>query len=131
MATSIAENKQPSTLRKILVVDDNVDGAESLAALIELWGHEVRIAYEGETALKVFKEFRPQVVLLDIGLPGMNGYEVAASIRALPEGTRTQLVALTGWAYENEPKGSNQAGFDLHLVKPVDPDYLQKRLLKP
>jgi PAS domain S-box-containing protein len=111
--------------RRILVVDDNVDGAVSLARLLELLhGHEVQVAHDGPSALEVADRFRPEVVLLDIGLPGMDGHEVARRLRARPEFGRTPLVALTGWGQESDRRRSREAGFDHHLVKPVDLDAL-------
>ncbi|WP_159593541.1 PAS domain-containing hybrid sensor histidine kinase/response regulator [Hydrogenophaga sp. BPS33] len=111
---------------RILVVDDNRDAAESLAMLLELSGHETRLAFDGLEAVALSAQFLPEVVLLDIGLPKMNGYEVAARIRALPGGDATLLIALTGWGHDEERQRSAQAGFDGHLVKPVFPDALLK-----
>ena len=106
--------------RRILVVDDNVDAAETLAMLLELGGNTTRLAHDGRAALEVVSEFRPELVFLDIGLPGMNGYEVAARVRADPAITQPVLVALTGWGSEEDRKQAHIAGFDRHLVKPID-----------
>src|SRR5262249_12475934 len=116
--------------RRILVVDDNEDGAESLATLLELLGHQVRTAGDGPAALVAADALPPDVILLDIGLPGMNGYEVAAHLRARQEFRTTRLIALTGWGQDADRERSREAGFDLHLVKPIDPGEL-RRVLSP
>lgn len=105
--------------RRLLVVDDNRDSAESLALLLEMYGHEVQMAFEGLAALEMARTFRPEVVLLDIGLPGMDGYEVARRLRAGQE-SHLVLVALTGYGQDDDRRLSREAGFDHHLVKPVD-----------
>jgi len=105
----------------ILVVDDNRDAAESLAMLLEIEGHDIRIAHDGPEALRTLESFRPQVILLDIGLPGMNGYEVARRIRTSVELQGVTLAALTGWGQEEDRRRTKEAGFDHHLVKPADP----------
>ncbi len=108
--------------RRILVVDDNVDAANSLAKLLSrIYGQEVRVAHDGPSALGLVEGFQPEIVLLDIGLPGMDGHEVARRLRARPDFERTLLVALTGWGQETDRQKSREAGFDRHLVKPVDP----------
>jgi CheY-like chemotaxis protein len=95
---------------------------------MELWGHEVKRAYNGVTAIELSAEFRPQAIFLDIGLPGMDGYEVAARLRASPETSGSMLVAVTGYGQEEDRRRSQRAGFDQHLVKPVSPDHLQSLL---
>jgi PAS domain S-box-containing protein len=117
-------------VRRVLVVDDNTDAAESLATLVEMWGHEVRSAHDGPAALAAAEEFRPDVILLDIGLPGLTGYEVAGRLRARPEFQSVRLIALTGWGQDADRERSRAAGFELHLVKPVDPTEL-KKILSP
>ena len=107
--------------RRILVVDDNVDGAETLATLLSLLGHTTRTAFNGLTALEAAARMRPDVVLLDIGLPGMNGYEVAARL-CEAEPPRPLLVAITGWGSDEDRRRAAMAGFDHHLTKPVDPE---------
>jgi CheY-like chemotaxis protein len=107
-----------------MVVDDNRDAAESMAMLLELWGHEVVCAHDGPSALEMSTRYRPQVVLLDIGLPGMDGYEVAAHLRELPQGARAVLIAITGYGQTEDRQRSRIAGFDHHLVKPVAPETL-------
>ena len=114
--------------RRILVVDDNVDAAETMAMLLELSGHEARSAFGGQEALDVAFSFRPDVVFLDIGLPGMNGYEVARRLLADPATASTKLIALTGWGTEDDIRKSKMAGFHAHLTKPVDPDAVEAML---
>jgi signal transduction histidine kinase/ActR/RegA family two-component response regulator len=109
------------TPRRVLVVDDNVDAAESAALLLRCLGHVVEVAYEGPSALGAAREFRPEVVLLDIGLPGMSGYDVARALRERPEGQGVVLAALTGYGQEQDRRRSREAGFDVHLTKPVGP----------
>ncbi len=108
--------------RRILVVDDNVDGAESLAMMLEFYGHEARVAHDGLQALEMARRYGPELVFLDIGLPGMNGYEVAQQFRADPALRHTVLVALTGWGSDEDKQRSKDAGVDYHLTKPVDVD---------
>jgi CheY-like chemotaxis protein len=109
-----------SKSQRILVVDDNRDAANSLGALLELLGADVRVVHDGEAALDAFGAFRPRVTLLDIGMPGMDGYEVARRIRARPDSEGTALIALTGWGQEKDRRRTAEAGFDCHLTKPVD-----------
>jgi CheY-like chemotaxis protein len=109
---------------RILVVDDNRDSAETLSMLLELMGNEITVAYDGEQALARANEIKPDVVLLDIGLPKMNGYEVARRIRKEPWGSNPILVAITGWGQTEDKELSRESGFDHHLVKPVDHDQL-------
>jgi PAS domain S-box-containing protein len=118
-----AEAAQPGHLR-ILVVDDNVDAAESIAMLLSLDGHEVRSVHDAHGALEAASAFRPDVVLLDIGLPGMDGYEVARRLRSKNEVQGMRLVAVTGYGQQEDRDRTRDAGFDQHLVKPVEPDAL-------
>jgi CheY-like chemotaxis protein len=104
---------------KVLVVDDNIDAAESLAALLEIEGHEARIAHDGDSALKAALDFKPHVVFLDIGMPGKDGYQVAREMRGLPDMHDAVLVALTGWGAQEDRARSRSAGFDHHLTKPA------------
>jgi signal transduction histidine kinase len=117
----------PAVTRRVLIVDDNEMVAESLAMIVRLNGHVVREAHDGEEALEAVREFHPDVVLLDIGLPGMNGYEVARRIRRELD-QRLTLVALTGYGREEDRRRSREAGFDHHLTKPIDPDALESFL---
>jgi CheY-like chemotaxis protein len=115
-----ADDAEPCrTSFRVLVVDDNVDAAESLAALLEIEGHQARIAHEGDGALRVASEFRPHVVFLDIGMPGKDGYQVARELRAQPAMRDTVLVALTGWGAQEDRARTRSAGFDHHLTKPA------------
>ncbi|HEY4590978.1 MAG TPA: ATP-binding protein [Thermoanaerobaculia bacterium] len=116
----------PAGSRRVLVVDDNQDAAESLETLLVLWGHQARSAQDGPSALALVAEFQPEIILLDIGLPGMDGYEVARQIRALPAGRCALIVAVTGYGRSSDRLQSQEAGFDLHLVKPVQPEVLQE-----
>jgi CheY-like chemotaxis protein len=111
-----------------LVVDDNRDAGESLAQVLALLGADVRVAHNGRDALEVFAEQRPRVVLLDIGMPGMNGYDVARVIRERFADTPTTLIALTGWGQEDDRRRAREAGFDHHLVKPAELGALQALL---
>jgi PAS domain S-box-containing protein len=110
---------------RILVVDDNVDAADSLGRLLALDGYDVRIANGGMEALREAESFRPEVILLDIGLPMMNGYDVARRLRKEPWGAEIRLVALTGWGQDEDRRRSKEAGFDEHVVKPIDPASLR------
>ncbi len=105
--------------RRILVVDDSRDSADSLAMLLRLMGHETRVAYDGRAALEAAERWRPHVVLLDLGLPEVDGLEVCRRLRAAPWGRRVRVAALTGWGQEQDRRRSHEAGFDAHLVKPV------------
>jgi signal transduction histidine kinase/ActR/RegA family two-component response regulator len=113
---------------KVLVVDDNRDAAETLAMVLDMNGHEVLVAHDGQTAVEMVKRHDPAVVFLDIGMPGMNGYETASLLRTLPGAQARMLVALTGWGSEADQARSLEAGFDLHLTKPVDIDRVQRVL---
>jgi CheY-like chemotaxis protein len=105
---------------RILVVDDNADAAESLAAMLRLMGHQVETAPDGQAAVRVADRSRPELMLLDIGMPRMNGHELARHVRKQPWGAATALVALTGWGDDRDRRRSLEAGFDHHLTKPVD-----------
>jgi CheY-like chemotaxis protein len=109
-----------ATGHRLLVVDDNEDAASSLAMLLRLRGHDVQIVHDGPSALGAAAVYRPNIVFLDIGMPGMDGYEVAVRIRRLPGLESVVLAALTGWGQLADRQRSKQAGFDHHLVKPVD-----------
>jgi CheY-like chemotaxis protein len=112
-------------MTRLLVVDDNRDAAESMSMLLEMWGHEVVYAYDGPTAIETAQQWAPRAVFLDIGLPGMDGYEVAERLRELPQGKRAVLIAITGYGQEDDRRRSQRAGIDHHLVKPVAPDALR------
>lgn len=111
-------------MRRVLIVDDNQDAANSLAMLLEIDGHEVKVAYDGRSALPLAATFQPEVALLDIGMPDMDGYALARALRQTPAGATIYLVAVTGWGQQEDRQRSNAAGFDEHLTKPVDPEAL-------
>ncbi|NLD53585.1 MAG: PAS domain-containing protein [Burkholderiaceae bacterium] len=124
LPAAAAQPAQGTAARRILVVDDNIDAAESLAMLLQLDGHETALAHDGQRALELARSFAPQVILLDIGLPLMNGYEVARRLRAQPWGRGIALIAVTGWGQEQDRQQAQAAGFDHHLTKPLDPSRL-------
>jgi CheY-like chemotaxis protein len=115
-------------IRCILVVDDNRDSANSMAMMLKMMGNETQTAYDGLEAIQMAASFQPSVILLDIGLPKMNGYEAARHIRQQPWGKGMGLIALTGWGQEDDKRRALEAGFDYHLTKPADPVALQKLL---
>ena len=118
---------EPACKGRVLVVDDDPDSAETLAELVRLWKYEVRICFDGRAALVEARQFQPDVVLLDIGLPGQDGYETARRIR--DEGLVSGLlIALTGYGQDEDRRRAREAGFDRHLTKPVSPDLLQQVL---
>jgi CheY-like chemotaxis protein len=121
----------PAGGHRILVVDDSRDGAESLAALLRHFGNDVRTVHDGRRALEVAAAYRPDVVLLDIGLPGMDGLEVCRLLRQRPEQPQPLIVAVTGYGHEEDRRRSREAGCNAHLVKPVDPEALQALLAHP
>jgi len=116
-----------STVR-VLVVDDNIDAATSLSYVLALAGYQVSIAHDGIRALEIADQLRPNVVLLDIGLPGISGYEVGRRLRAQPWGTGLLLIAVTGWGQDTDRAKTLEAGFDEHLIKPIDPETLLQRI---
>jgi PAS domain S-box-containing protein len=120
----------PSTGHRILVVDDNEDAAATLALLLQMMGHETRTANDGFEAIEVAGDFRPDITLLDIGMPNLNGYETARCMRQKTWGREMLLVALTGWGQEADRRRSNDAGFNLHLVKPVDVAEIERLLAR-
>lgn len=114
--------------RRVLIADDNRDSADTLATMLQMVGHDVRVCYDGVNALTQAELFRPEVMLLDIGMPVLNGLELASRIRERPWGARMQLIALTGWGQPEDLRRSQRAGFDHHLVKPVELSRLQELL---
>lgn len=112
--------------KRILVVDDNVDAAESAAEILRLLGNKVSVVHDGPAAVLAVDAWRPDVVLLDIGLPGIDGYEVAKRVRQSDFGKGVMLVALTGWGQDKDRELASEAGFDLHWVKPVGLDKLKE-----
>lgn len=117
-----------ATVRRVLVADDNRDSAESLGMLLRLMGNDVRIVYDGMDAVSEAEAFRPDVILLDIGMPKLDGYEAARRIREKPWTEDTLLVALTGWGKEEDKRKASDAGFDRHFTKPIDPAELRRLL---
>jgi CheY-like chemotaxis protein len=113
---------------KILVVDDNHDSALSMAMMLSIMGHDTRTAHDGESAVETAESFLPDVVLLDIGLPKLNGYEVAQRIREQAWGTSMYLIAVTGWGQDEDRQRSSEVGLNQHMVKPVEPAALEKLL---
>jgi CheY-like chemotaxis protein len=116
---------------RVLVVDDHADSADSLSLVLEYLGHEVKTAYDSKSALNLARTFHPAVIFCDLGLPLMDGYEVAGKLRSFPETRNAILVALTGYGQEDDKARSLRAGFDFHLVKPVSPGSLQTLLSLP
>jgi CheY-like chemotaxis protein len=123
-----ADNPSALPRRRLLVVDDNVDAAQSLGTILELNGHEVRLAYTGAEGLRIAAEWQPDVGVLDIGIPDLNGYELARGIRERRLDRQPVLIACTGWGQQEDVERAREAGFDHHLVKPVDPDAVLKLL---
>jgi CheY-like chemotaxis protein len=118
----------PAACRRVLVVEDSADAAATLATLLALWGHHARAAPDGPSALALFPSFQPDVVLVDLMLPGMNGQEVARRLRALAGPRGVWLIALTGLPPQAQLSSAYDAGFDLYLVKPYDPEGLRRLL---
>ena len=125
MAAARQDTGDPTPKRRLLVVDDNRDAAETMSMLLEMWGHDVAYAYDGPSALETAEQWQPQAIFLDIGLPGMDGYQVAEKMRELPHAKDAVLIAITGYGQEDDLLRSQQAGIDHHLVKPVAPDALR------
>jgi signal transduction histidine kinase/CheY-like chemotaxis protein len=123
-----ATGAAPDTALRIVVADDNRDAAETLAMMLNVFGHEVHIAHDGLQAVALAQSVRPDAMLLDIGMPNLNGYEAAERIRGEPWGRSITLIALTGWGQDKDRRRAAEAGFDHHLVKPADPGVLQKLL---
>jgi len=128
-AAESAAGKGPR--RKILVVDDNVDAAATVAKLLSGWGHEVHVVFTGHAALDAVRTFRPEILLLDIGLPGMSGYEVARQLRSDPSFDQLLITALTGYGQSEDRQRSFEAGFDFHITKPPGRDVLEALVIAP
>ncbi len=112
----------------ILVVDDNTSGAQTLSMLLDLDGYEVSVVHRGEDAIQHVDRYRPAIILLDIGLPDMSGYDVARRIRSLPRGHTPFIMAVTGWGSEQDQERAREAGCDLHMTKPVNFEHLERVL---
>jgi signal transduction histidine kinase len=126
-----SRSEEPATVQsslRILIVDDNRDGADSLSMMLRMMGNETCTAYDGEEAVTAATEFRPDVILLDLGLPKLTGYEACRRIRQQPDGKEPVIIAQTGWGQEEDRQRTHEAGFDHHMVKPVDPQALMKLL---
>jgi CheY-like chemotaxis protein len=138
LISAISEGRDPASIRppmiqrcaSILLVEDNRDAAETLAILLELLGHHMHVVHDGEAAMEAARSNVPDVMLVDIGLPGMDGYEVARRVCQDPALRRVTLIALTGYGRKEDKRRAMAAGFDYHLVKPVDADCLQKLLTR-
>ncbi len=116
----MAHRIDPADRRRILIADDSHDTADSLAMLLRSYGHDVRVAYNGESALEQASAWQPDVAILDIGMPRTDGYEVCRQIRSAPWGAAMLLFAHTGWGKDSDRRRAEEAGFDRHFVKPVD-----------
>ena len=117
--------------RRVLVTDDNIDAATSMTMMLQLMGHEVFTAYDGQEAVESAAAHRPDAILLDIGMPRLNGFDAARVIREQPWGRDILLIAVTGWGADDDKRRSKEAGFDYHLVKPANPAVLEKLLSDP
>ena len=117
---------RPMACKRILIADDNTDSATTLSIMLEMLGNQVRVAHDGEAAVQAAREFGPDAILLDIGMPKLNGYDACARLRAIPETADAYMVALTGWGQEEDRNRAHAAGFDHHMVKPVEPALLEK-----
>jgi CheY-like chemotaxis protein len=125
VSETTAHAAQGRESRRILIADDNQDAAEALGMLLKIAGHEAHLAHDGTTALDLAERLKPDVVVLDIGMPALNGYQVAERIRAAAWGRRMVLIAVTGWGQESDKRKAQTAGFDHHLTKPMDPAELE------
>jgi len=123
--------RAPVATRRILVVDDNVDAAATVAKLLTIWGHDVHVVFDGKAAIEAVRTFRPELILLDIGLPGMSGYDVARQIRSDPESKGLFLTALTGYGQSEDRQRSLEAGFDFHITKPLGTEVLEALVTSP
>ena len=128
-ASSVSDSSAPK-LRRILVADDNRDAGDTLAMLLRLDGHEVHVATDGLEAVEMYASVQPEVVILDIGMPGLSGHEVARRIRDLPSERPVILIAVTGWGQKADKDRAAESGFDHHFTKPVEPTVLSALLQK-
>lgn len=119
-----------SKLRRVLVADDNEDASETLALLLRLDGHEVHVAHDGLAAIEMYERLQPEVAILDIGMPGLSGHEVAKHIRAQSSDHPVTLIALTGWGQKADKERATASGFDFHFTKPVEPTVLSALIMK-
>jgi len=128
LAPSHDGQPDPRKRRRILVADDNRDSADSLATMLSMMGHETSAAYDGSEAIQKAASYRPDVIVLDVGMPILDGYEAARHIRSQPWSNGVVLVALTGWGQEEDRARARRAGFDFHLTKPANPEALVRLL---
>ncbi len=128
LAPEKGEAMTPKSALRILIVDDNRDSADSLGMLLRIMGNDIRTAYDGQRGVELAEQFRPDVVLLDIGLPKLDGYQACRRMGVQPWGKAMVLIAMTGYGQEEDRLRSHEAGFDHHMVKPVDPPALMKLL---
>jgi CheY-like chemotaxis protein len=127
--TSSSRHERPRPdCRRVLIADDNADAADSLAVLLQLEGYEVTVAVDGEIAWQLFQSDRPDIALLDIDMPELGGHELARRMRAAEGDSPVLLIAITGWGQEKDRRESDEAGFDYHLTKPVEPEDLIRLL---
>lgn len=126
--SSVGGERIESKPRRVLIVDDNRDGADSLGLLLRFNGHATHVVYSGKEALASLESFKPDVAILDIGLPEMNGYDLARHIRAMPQSKAIRLIALTGYGQADDRQRARAAGFDGHLVKPVSLSALEQAM---
>jgi CheY-like chemotaxis protein len=119
---------QAPVRRRVVIVEDNLETAESMRLLLDLAGYEVRVAYNGPDGVRTAEEWSPDVVLCDIGLPGLDGYGVAVALREHSETSKARLIAITAYGSDEARRRSREAGFELHFVKPIDPDVLLELL---
>ena len=129
--TRASQREKPAALKssfRILIVDDNRDSADTLSMMLRLTGNDTRTAYDGQEGVDLAGDFRPDLLLFDIGLPKLDGYEACRRIREQPWGAGMILIAVTGWGQDEDRQRSREAGFAFHLVKPVAPDVLEKLL---
>jgi CheY-like chemotaxis protein len=130
LAPDLAGSVYRAERRRVLVADDNIDGAESLRLNLEISGHDARAVFDGAAALALADEFRPDVMVLDLGMPKVDGYEVCRRVRNRSWGDAVTIIALTGWGQEQDRRRTLEAGFDHHLVKPVEPQLLTQLIGK-
>jgi CheY-like chemotaxis protein len=116
--------------RRVLVVDDNVDSAKTLSMVLDVMGHQTTLANDGLEAVRIAQDFQPEIVLLDIGMPKLNGYEACRQIREQAWATQVIIIAVTGWGQDEDRQRSKDAGFDMHLVKPLDPLVVERLMRK-
>jgi CheY-like chemotaxis protein len=114
--------------RRVLLVDDNRDVVRAFARLVRALGYDVEVTFSGDEALAAAERFRPDIVLMDLGLPGLDGYQTAAALRSTPWGRAAKLIAVSGWARDADRRRAREAGFDRHYTKPIEPDVLEALL---